>query len=140
MPEIGGLTPSGIEPLTIECPSGYLPRETRLALPTTGRFRSIAALTAAFCEPMARTAFGFAQASSSSERAEPAIDFSKSDVVVHAYDASAGTPVLYRRGEELWLQVEVDDCRGNAPTLAGLAFVIPKHQRVAEQTCSQACR
>jgi hypothetical protein len=140
-PEIGGLVSSNIAPLTITCPPGYLDRQSA-ALPVAGRFTTADAFTAAFCKPAPRVASGFGFAFASTEDAsdtDALIDFRKNDVVVYAYDAAAGEPALYRRAADLWLQVPTDTCRGNAPALASIAFVIPKHKEVAEQTCARPC-
>jgi hypothetical protein len=135
-PEIAGLTLAGIDPIEIECPKGYDLRAGRRSMPTAGRFTSQDELTKAFC--VERT--GPALPDVPTLTREPLVDFSRNDVVVYAYDARVREPVLHRRVDELWLRIEVDACNGVARELASVAFVVPKHETVHEQTCSRACR
>jgi hypothetical protein len=135
-PHVGGLTPADIPPLEIRCPPGFVLREARLSVPIAGRFRTLDELLEAYCAPdsdavWSRSALGAPTMS--------AIDFETSDVVAHAYDALAGEPRLYQRGEDLWLRVESDSCKGQPPDLASIAFVVAKEKRITEQTCSRAC-
>jgi hypothetical protein len=134
-PEIAGLTPAGIERIEIECPRGYALRAGRRTLPTPGRFTSQDELTKAFC--VERKGAPMLEVPTLTN--EPIVDFTRNDVVVCAYDARVPEPVLHRRADELWLRIEVDACNGIATELASVAFVVPKHQVVHEQTCSRAC-
>ncbi|MBX3225438.1 MAG: hypothetical protein KF795_33340 [Labilithrix sp.] len=138
-PDVSGLTPSGIEPIEIACPRGYAEREALAALPIAGRFSTQEELIEAFC-----VAEGRLNASAADPRApaaEASIDFATSDVVAYAFDAHAGaTPTLFVRGDELWLRITSTACSGEAPTLASVAFVIPKSQAINEQRCSATCR
>lgn len=134
-PEIAGLTLAGIDPIEIECPKGYSLRPGRRSLPTAGRFKSHDELTKAFCVERTKPMPDLPTLTR-----EPLVDFAKNDVAVYVYDARVRQPVLHRRAEELWLRVEVDACNGVAPELASVAFVVPKHETVHEQTCSRACR
>jgi len=145
-PYLGGLTLATLAPVKIQCPSGYGLRDSSKALPVAGRFTNDDELVKAYCVTLS---------SSSSPAAPPSapttnppklslgpnvIDFESNDVVAYAYDANAGAPSLYRRSTELWLRTLSDSCTGSAPTLASVAFVIPKHTEVNEQTCSRSCR
>lgn len=135
-PEIAGLVPAGIDPIAIECPRGYARRAGRRSLPTPGRYTSEDELTNAFCVERK----GAPVLDVPTLTNEPLVDFTRNDVVVYAYDARVPEPVLHRRANELWLRIEVDACNGVATELASVAFVVPKHQVIHEQTCSRACK
>lgn len=134
-PEVVGLSPAASTPLTIRCPSGYGLRDPRSTLPLSGRFTNEDELKKAFCVENAGREYSIARTPS-----DPIVDFETNDVVVYVYDARAGRPVLYRRGEELWLRVSIDSCTGDAPELANLAFAVPKQKEINEQTCATSCR
>lgn len=139
-PQVAGLTPAAIEPITIECPGNYAPRLNGLkaAIPIVGRFTNEAELIDAFC--VAKTSPSPTQAQTIRDGNSGSIDFESSVVVSFAYDTNDGSPRLYRRGDELWLTVTHDECKTDPAQLASIAFVIPKSSVVKEQACSIACR
>lgn len=138
-PAVSGLVPAGIEPIDIVCPRGYLPRTTFAALPIAGRFTSLAELTEAFCIEKTSTSTPTTDPRAPTGKNE--IDFDENDVVAYAFDARPGIdPELLERGAELWLKVTTSSCRGEAPDLASIAFVVPKGKKIHEQKCSLRCQ
>lgn len=132
-PVLGGLVPAAITPLEVRCPAGYDARDPSRSLPIAGRFSSAEELVKAYC-----VRDGLPPKLTLQEH--DAIDFEANDVVAFAYDVKAGgVPMLFRRGAELWLQTNTDTCTGLAPSLASVAYVIPKHVVVNEQTCTRSC-
>lgn len=149
-PDVSGLVPAEIAPLEIDCPRGYTHRKSLAALPVAGRFTSSRELTDAFC--IAESDMGADEKSDTGEAGaavaaplppslESAIDFVTSDVVAYAFDAHVGAkPMLYERGDELWLRLTTSSCKGEAPELVSVAFVVPKDREINEQRCSLTCR
>ena len=137
-PNIGGLVPAGIEPTEIACPRGYARRRSFAAMPIAGRFTTQQELTDAYCIETEGTS-----APATDPRrpiAEASIDFTRNDVVAYAFDVRAGAPpALFEHGDDLWLKVTTNECGGEAPTLASLAFIVPKGKSISEQKCSQTC-
>jgi len=141
--------PAEIAPIEIDCPRGYTHRKSLAALPIAGRFTNSRELTEAFC--IAESDMG-ADASDADEKGaavaaplppsvESAIDFATNDVIAYAFDAHAGAkPMLYERGDELWLRLMTSSCTGEAPELASVAYVVPKDREINEQRCSLSCR
>ncbi|OJY29593.1 MAG: hypothetical protein BGO98_48015 [Myxococcales bacterium 68-20] len=148
-PDVSGLVPAEIAPIEIDCPRGYTHRKSLAALPIAGRFTNSRELTEAFC--IAESDMG-ADASDADEKGaavaaplppsvESAIDFATNDVIAYAFDAHAGAkPMLYERGDELWLRLMTSSCTGEAPELASVAYVVPKDREINEQRCSLSCR
>lgn len=137
-PAVSGLVPAGIAPIEIACPRGYTPRATFAALPIAGRFSSLAELTEAFC--IEKSATSMPTTDPRAPTTDNGIDFERNDVVAYAFDARAGVePALFERGAELWLKVTTSSCRGEAPELASIAFVVPKAKKLNEQKCSLRC-
>ena len=141
--------PAEIAPIEIDCPRGYTQRKSLAALPIAGRFTTLMELTDAFCIAESDMSADKSDTDDTSATAaaplspseESAIDFATSDVVAYAFDAHAGTkPALYERGDELWLRLTTSACRGEAPELASVAFIVPKGREINEQRCSMSCR
>lgn len=142
-PTVSGLTLTSLAPVKVQCPTGFNLRDSSKALPIAGRFTTDEELVNAYCVAKSTTTPS-SPSLSPPKLSQPlaAIDFEANDVVAYAYDANAGSPSLYRRGsgEELWLRTVSDTCTAVNPTLASVAFVIPKRADVHEQTCSRSCR
>jgi hypothetical protein len=136
-PSISGLIPAAIEAVKVRCPTGYEARDVSKALPVAGRFTTADELVKAYCM---KATIGSTPPKLTLQ--PDGIDFEANDVVAFAYDAKAGAPTLYRRGsgEELWLQTISDTCTGSAPSLASVAFIVPKHADVNEQNCTRSCQ
>lgn len=148
-PDVSGLVLANIAPIQIDCPRGTVHRSTLAALPIAGRFTNARELTEAFCiaERGMGGSAGDAHATEAAVAAplppsvESAIDFERNDVVAYAFDAHAGVkPMLYERGDELWLRLTTSTCTGEAPDLTSVAFVVPKNHEINEQRCSLSCR